>query len=260
MALAVLFHAAECAALDAEACERFYESGQAQVSSGHPIAAKADFAQCMSETCPRLIRSDCTKRYEDASARVPGIVFGARSSSGADLVNVVVEVDGQRVLDSLTGKLIEVEPGAHRVRYVAGHVVDEFDVVAREGERQRIVMRDLPVEGASSAPSPAPSSSPPPPEHRAIPWTVYAAGGTAAAAWALFGVFSIYGVSEYHSLEERCSPGCSSSDQSALRTKFLVADISLGVALVATAATVWLYLSRPSSARAQTTTPLGLTF
>ena len=63
----------------------------------------------------------------------------------------------------------------------------------------------------------------------------YVLGGVSAAAAASFAYFAISGLSQLNQLEQ-CKPNCSRSDVRDVRTKYLLADVSLGVSAVALAA------------------------
>ena len=62
-----------------------------------------------------------------------------------------------------------------------------------------------------------------------------------AAAAASFAYFAITGHSSFNQLEQ-CKPNCSRSDVRDVRTKYLMADVSLGVSVVALAAAGYLLL------------------
>jgi len=78
-------------------------------------------------------------------------------------------------------------------------------------------------------------------------------GGVALAGVASFATFGALGMSDRSSLQNSCSPVCTSSQLSTVRTKFLVADISLGTAVLATAVGAYVFFTRPGYERTLTT-------
>src|SRR5262249_40486702 len=140
--------------------------------------------------------------------------------------------------------------------------------VARQGEKKRVVdvvLEQQATKGASapptseppagqvppavhtsepSAPSPAPLS--PAMDTRPTAGTVYALGGVGVAALGVFSGFAISGLSARGDLDEKnCRPNCPEADLDVVRGRFLVADISLGVSVVALGAATLVYLMRP---------------
>lgn len=248
-AVAIVFVMVPAWALDTDACTAHYESGQTFASDGKLSRARAEFARCIDDSCPSLIRQVCSQSYDDVNERMPSVIFAARTSDGADLVDVAVDVDGVRVSSSLTGKAVDLEPGPHRIRMTSGGVVDDFDLVAREGEKRRTVIREL----SRGSPKPASGLASPAPETRGTPWTVYAAGSVALVGLGAFTFFGLRGLDDLHELDDRCGRQCTGAEAQRVKDQFLVADVSLGVALVGAAAAILLFIeSRGSPA---TSTP-----
>ena len=135
----------------------------------------------------------------------------------------------------------------------------EEHVVVHAGEKTRV----LTVQFGSP---PKPDASPPP----KTPETVAPAqtsGGIKPAAWvfsaigvAAFGVeayFGITGLNDRSTLETGCgtSHTCSDSSVSSVRTKFTIADVSLGVGVVSAVVATYFFLSSHGSHEA--TPPAG---
>jgi hypothetical protein len=77
-----------------------------------------------------------------------------------------------------------------------------------------------------------------------LPWIL---GGIGLAALGSFVGFGLSGRGDYFDLDHTCSPHCTSADTSSMQTKLLVADISLGVSVVALTVATVLFLSKPSA-------------
>jgi hypothetical protein len=103
-------------------------------------------------------------------------------------------------------------------------------VVLHAGEKGRRIDADFsagatkpPVdEGASSGELRIPTAS----------WIFFGVGGAAMISWAYFG---LSGRARESDLSSSCAPHCSSDDVDGLKRKYLIADVSLGVGLVALA-------------------------
>ena len=90
-----------------------------------------------------------------------------------------------------------------------------------------------------ATPQQAPASS-----VRPIPVAAWVAGSVGALAVVSFGTFGALGVMDRAT--NHCDTGCTSDQKSAVDSKFLVANVSLGVGIVALAVATWLYFSRPT--------------
>jgi hypothetical protein len=102
----------------------------------------------------------------------------------------------------------------------------------REGEKNREVL----VVFASPVAPPA--------SLRPVPLGAWSAGGVGLAAMGTFGVLGALGVAQRSA--NHCDTGCPADQKSAVDSKFLVADVALGVGIAALAAAAWLYLTRPT--------------
>jgi hypothetical protein len=249
-----VFEAAERASL---VCITAAEEGQAARRDGDLLRARQRFAQCAASTCPAVVRRDCGSWLEDVSRQVPSVVLGARDEQGHDVLDAVASVDGTVVQRRLDGSPVELNPGPHVVRVeIAGSPPVTIDVVLRAGEKNRALVAapasqppalpGPPAPGPSGASHPAPalalSSSPeqPPSKHHGIPAGTWVLGGVGVAALSVFGAFGYLGKTDADGLRNTCAPGCSPGAVSAVRTKLVVADVALGVAVVSLAAATWI--------------------
>ncbi|WP_437312016.1 hypothetical protein [Sorangium sp. So ce388] len=112
-----------------------------------------------------------------------------------------------------------------------------------------------------SAPLPAAPSAPPPAAHPraappraaaaappAVPPLAWAAGGVGIAGLGVFAVVGALSLDAEAELRATCAPRCPGDDVRAIRVQHAVADIGLGVGVVALGAAAWLYLTRPAAA------------
>jgi hypothetical protein len=216
-----------------EACFAAAVEGQTLRKAGKLHDARTPLAACASSTCPAVVSDDCTRWLAEIDDEMPTVVLGARDRSLRDVPDATITVDSQPV--DAAGRPIELDPGPHLVRFIApGRPVTQQTIVTRAGEKNRAIVVTL-----------ADREKRPEPENpgRAIPMATWILGGVGLAALGVFGYFGASGVSAFD--HAGCSAGCSASEKSDVETRFRVADVSLGVGVLALgAATVIYFLPR----------------
>ncbi len=227
-------------------CIDAYTSGQQLKKKGQFRAARERLLMCSRDPCPSGLQADCNEWLSEVQRLQPSFVVTARDRSGADRTDVRVIVDGTEVADRLDGRAIEIDPGQHLVRLEAADswVVEE-SLIAREGEKARPLMVTLRPKHRDEQVTPSPSPAPPPEhERKDASWAPWLSGGVAVVALGVFTGFGIAGISQRSDLLASCNNSCSAADKDSVDQKFLVADLALGVAAIATAATVILLVAR----------------
>ena len=213
------------------------------------LAARAALLACSREVCPDAVRGDCVDWLEDVNRSVPSVVITARDR-GTDVVDVEVFLDGEPVATHLTGSALEADPGEHHFRFVlARGPVVERTVLMSEGMRNRPIEVEFaappPPTAVASAPAQAPTSPP--------PWTFashplkrtdYLFGGVALAGFATAAAVGIWALHERQELARSCGPFCTDAETAPLNDKLVIADVALGVAVVALAAGAYRYFTR----------------
>jgi hypothetical protein len=87
------------------------------------------------------VQQDCARFSEDLAQLVPTVTFGARDGSAADLPMTTVYVDDVLVTSRLDdGRMFELDPGKHVVRYVHDGKEITLNVVLNQGERGRVLV------------------------------------------------------------------------------------------------------------------------
>lgn len=225
-------------------CLHRHEDAQVARRGGHLLAARAALLACSREICPDAVRGDCVQWLDDVNRSVPSVVIAARDR-GADVTDIQVFLDGELVATRLTGSAVEADPGEHHLRFVSGRgPIVERTVLMSEGVRNR------PID-VEFAPPPAPAVSvsalaaPPPPWFASHPFersdrllgAVSLAGAATAAA------FGIWALVERN--DASCAPFCTDAEVRPIRTKLVIADVGLGVAVAALAVGTYRYLTRP---------------
>jgi hypothetical protein len=234
-----------------QACLTASDKGQQAKLEGKLRDAREQFLVCSRNECPALVRQDCAQWVTEVMAALPSIVVGARNWQGHDVFAVKVSVDGVVAQESLDGKPIFVDPGAHTFRYEsAAEAPVEEKVLVREGEKNRSLTVQFPAPpGAATTATPGPTgdhSPPPPPEQKGGPSPlayVFTAVGVAALGTALG--LDLSANSEVNSDKTTCAPKCSVGD---IRAKWDGAWVGVGVGVVSLGVATYFFIARPSAA------------
>lgn len=250
----------DLARADDARCVAAFESTQLLRREGKLQAARAEALACSASSCPRVVVRDCATWFGEIEAAIPTLVFAA-STASRELVDVEVSVDGVAVTQRLDGRARAVEPGAHRIRFVAsGYAPTEVEVVVVEGEKNRKVASVLSpltprVPLTPEAPHDRGSS-------RKVPVASWILGGVSLAAFAGASVFAVDGLGKRSDLDDLgCKPSCDDRAVSSMSTSFVTADVLAGVGLVAAATAIVLYVTQtPPAPAAGSTRRASFTF
>jgi hypothetical protein len=224
-------------------------------NGGRLLESLSALRVCSQQSCQPALREDCVQWFEEVKRSVPSVVVRARSGD-IDQLDVRVSIDGRLASSRLDGQPIELDPGSHLFRFECpGFEPIEREVLVTPGEKLRTIPiefagpsegseasepaspRSTPVEGARTASKPHPSVSP----------LAYVAAGTALLGAAGFAGFGLWGLDQRSSLESSCKPSCRASEVNGVRTKFLVADVSLGVSIAAAVTAGIIFFSKTSA-------------
>ena len=241
---ALLFATASAGAQDKKTCVDRAEQGQGERHAGDLVAARASFGRCVAESCPEPIRQDCTRWLDEVEAELPTISIHAKDARGHDVIGARVVVDGVAVAERLTGAVVHVNPGEHRLRLeTPSGASTEQRILVATGQKARVVEMTfataLDVEGRGDGTSTAASSVPPagePAPERPSLVLPLVLGGVAVAGLGLGTFFELTGQSEYRDLRDGCgrTGACSSDDVDANRTKLhVIAPVTFAVGAVA---------------------------
>jgi hypothetical protein len=237
-------------------CAAKHEQSQVLRNGGRLLESLAALRVCSQQSCQAAVREDCVQWFEEVKRSVPSVVVRARSGD-VDQLDVRVSIDGRLASSRLDGQPIELDPGSHIFRFeCAGFDPIEREVLVTPGEKLRTIPVEFapPAEGAEASEAASPSGAPnqsgartaAKPRSTVSP-LAYVAAGTALLGAAGFAGFGLWGLDQRSSLESSCKPSCKSSEVNGVRTKFLVADISLGVSLVAAVTAGVIFFSKSSS-------------
>lgn len=257
LALLSLLTAAPALA-DTKSCVAAHASAQRETKAGHLTEAAKLYTSCGSDlSCPEQLRSECAELLDKLRATVPSIILSAKDENGADVTAVKVYSGETRISDGLDGRALELDPGKYHLRFVLPSGLElTSDVLVREGEKNRLVEVKAPEKAKPVAPASPPTAVapalPPPVAHSGPPLAAWVATGFAVAGLGTFGTFALLGKSDKQKLDD-CAPACPASEHArrdSLKTKYLVADVGLGVgAASAVLATVLFVTSGGSSSQ-----------
>jgi hypothetical protein len=223
------------------ACLAAHEEAQSLRTQKKLHAARAQYVLCAKTECPVVLRKECSEQIEHVDAVAPTVALEALDDKGMSDTNVKVTIDGKTVAEGLTGAALPIEPGDHSFRFerADGKALD-LKVLIVEGEKNRKVTADFQtLVPKQSSPTQVP---PPAPESKRVPVLAFVAGGVALAAAGGFAFFAITGKSKEKDLAGSCAPNCTSADVAPVERSYLVADVSLVVAVIAAGAAIVLAL------------------
>ncbi len=238
----------QSASADAKQCVQQNNQGAELRDNHHLLAARDAYRACVAETeCPTMVRSECDAALIDIKTAIPTLLVAVRDDRGHDLSGATLSVDGRNV--PIDGSSLEVDPGPHDLIANSGTLSSHLQVMAIESDANRRIEITLQAPKLVAV-APLPAPLPAPRAHRSkVP--AYVLGGVAALGVASFGYFALSGHADMGQLDQ-CKPYCEPNDVNRVRTKYLIADVSLGVSLVALAgAGYWLLTSPKEAPRAE---------
>jgi hypothetical protein len=211
-------------------CADAYEATQRERAAGHLQIARKNGIFCAQSSCPEVLRSDCAKWADELSSSIPSLVIEVRSPNGELLSDVYIEVDGTPFAQHLDGRALEIDPGRHHFRFEAlGLAPTEQDVVVLQGhdtEHLRVALALEPMK---------------PPPVRRVPSLSYVLGGVTLLGVGSFAFFGLTGNHKKNELDlAGCRPACDPGLKKPIQNDYLVADISLGAAVVSLGVAAWL--------------------
>lgn len=229
--------------------------GQQLRKAGKLVEARSTLTTCASEECPRVVRHDCAAWLAEAEGVQPTIVVTVHDARGRDVTDARVSIDGRLVPDALTGRAFPVDPGPHEVRVERpGQPPLETAVTVREGEKARGFSFRMAggQEGEPGTPLPLPAA-PRSPEAAPVGPLTYVLAGVGVIGLGTFAGFGLKGLSDRSDL---CTNGtCARSSFERVRTDYIVADVGLGVGVVALAIAAWTFFARGNATATTATTP-----
>jgi hypothetical protein len=175
----------------------------------------------------------------------------AKDPQGNAATGVVVTIDGAPHAPGLDGKPIELDPGEHNLRFeLAGaRPIEKREFLEKGAGARELHLLFESAESSQQVVVAGDVSSAERTSKTNLRPYAYVAGGVGAAGLIGFAVFGAMGKGKQSDLEKTCSPACTQDQIDSVKSKFLIADISLGVGIVGLGTGVALFLlSQPSKA------------
>ncbi len=243
-----------------EQCVAASGAGQEQRQKGALFAARRELEVCADRSCPAVVQADCLRWLDEVLVAMPTVTIAARLD-GVDQPVARVLLDGQPWLQELTGRPVELDPGEHVVTVFVGAQTLEQRLVIHLGEKNRLIVFQL---ARLTAPKVEPSPPPVPPPAvggtaggRGFPVVPSVFSGAAVAGAALFTGFGLSGRAALDRLVKSpcaATKACDPASVADVQRRFLVADVSLGVAVAAALVAGWQWW-RWASAEPSSLTP-----
>lgn len=222
-------------------CVTAYEDAQALRNTGRLRAAREQDLLCSAPVCSKVLRKDCVTWAQELDASIPTVVFEVHDRDDKETSSVRVLVDDEPLLETLSGKAVEVDPGQHLFRYeLAGAEPIEEHMVIREGEKNRkLSVSFFKPPPPSETPTPTPTTPQPPPSGSPVGPIVLGSVGVIGVG--VFATLAILGTKRKGELESSCAPRCAHADVSSVRNELVAGDIALGVGVVSLGAAAILF-------------------
>ncbi len=265
---AIVLASSVAAAGAKEECLDAHGRGQDHRERGQLKAAKKAFLACAQSQCPSIVQADCAKMGEEIDRMLPTASFGARDGRGADLPQTTVWIDGVQVATRLDdGKLYELDPGSHAIRFVHDGKDVTQSVVMTQGEKGRFIaatFRDDKVDApplAIAAPPPTREEA----SRSAFPLVVSGAGLAAGAVGAIMiaaGLGGIPSQCSYSSRDCAAAPGdpVFAKAQSGVNLANAGIGIGIGGVVMLAGGLVWYFLQPKSRHVESGSLPMAITF
>jgi hypothetical protein len=164
---------------------------------------------------------------------------------GKDIADAKITEGNRVVTESISGVAYEMDPGVHKFKAeIPAHDPIETTVVVREGEKNRVIRSDFtppPVFPPGGGILPPKPTGP-----RPIPPAAWVFGGVAVVAAGVGTTFGLLARGKKSDLDKLgCSPFCTESQVSSMKSMALVADIGFGAAIVSAGVATVLFVTRP---------------
>jgi hypothetical protein len=260
LALSLLFAPSTVHAQRRDECVAAFDRGQTLRIQGQLRAARASFVVCASDACPVPLRKDCAQGLSGIDGDLPTVVLGARDTAGHDVVPTAVYVDDEPA--PADGRATAYDPGQHVIRFEHPPDIPVTEhVVLRVGEHNREILATFPapmapVQVPPWTPTPEPPPLAPQSAHpmRPVGW-IATLGGVGVLGLGSFAYFAATGYSAKQQLLDSCAPACSDDQVNRVRYRYIAADSSLGVGIVALGIATYLLLSSHPDAAAASLDP-----
>ena len=231
LALAALLTSAPALAetIPKQQCLDAHVQAQEVRQAGKLRLAREYLKMCAHPSCPALVKDDCVPWLAEVSKQIPSVTVELQAE-GLDPTGARVLLDGEAILP---GNTVEVDPGEHTIQIEAeGHEAFRRTLRVEEGKQERVIGA---LRRKEEAPPPAE------PRSRTVPLVL---GGLGVVGLGAFAYLGITGKSQEEELK-LCKPFCDPARVDAVSRRYLVANVALGVGVVALGTATYLWLRKP---------------
>lgn len=261
-------------------CADSFNGAKERTQSGHLLEARELSGKCARKSCGDFLHHECTTLYTQLEADIPSVVPVVTDAAGAP---VEVKMDGQALTSKLDGHAIPIDPGDHEFTFNAQDGVSVTrKVLIVQGRRNRPIAVTLhPANKETAEAARVVAEKPSEPEGTGLDaaeseeagepraaeprvtalqptaresrrggrseggasWLAYALGGVGVVSLGSAGLFTYWGRQDNSALMGSCGTDCKPESVHHIRMVYLAADISIGVGVVALAASTWLFVS-----------------
>jgi len=220
-----------------QACVAAADSGQTQRDQGKLVEAKESFVACARDVCPAVVANQCATWLAEVSRDIPTVSLRATDASGKELIDVQVLIDGTTKLEALDGRATPINPGVHRLRFAhAGDADAEQEVLVHVGDRARPIEGHFGGNQAGVAPRTDVARSPEAQKASfRFPLLAGVSFGVSAVSCITMGVLVGTTASDVNHLRATCAGSCSQSEVDSANTRVVVANVAMGLGIVAAA-------------------------
>lgn len=262
LALLLLATPALAGPFTVEACVAASTSAQEHQKKGALSAAKHQLTVCSDQSCPGVVQADCTRWLNEVLAAMPTVTIAVRLD-GVDQPKARVFLDGRPWIEELTGHPVELDPGEHLLTVHVGAREQEQRVLINLAEKNRLIVFQLrtPDEVVDPLRKDTPPDVKQPAPTRSFP--TFATAMTATAAVGL-GLFTGLGLSGRFALDGLLADPCAATKScdparvSSIQSRFIGADVALGVGVAAALMAAWQWWAWASTEPAPVTPTVTL--
>jgi hypothetical protein len=222
---------------EADVCADNQATAKQTRLDGSLVVSYLAAGRCAVEACPEEIREACKMWQRELETVLGTIEVSITAPENVDVSAAQIRIDGAEPLAPLGSRRFRTTAGKHVVHIVVeGHPPVEKEVQVAPDASTTIELafdaKAPPQRPPAATDKPAAGTAKPPASPEApdltLPGAVLLAAG--GAGLFVFGVAAGLGVSAYGDLDA-CRPRCPQAQVDAVDTRFLVADVSLGLGL-----------------------------
>jgi hypothetical protein len=225
------------------------EQTEVMRNEGHYRKARERLLECVNAQCGGDVRRRCAATLQKLDSVTPSIVVRAEDPTGSDVTDVAVSLGDERLVDSLDGMAIPVDPGEHRFVFTrTGYTPVVQTITIGQGEKFRAI--DVVIGAAptlalppASAAAAAAANHPDSTERLVASGTLIGVGVVGIAGFTWLGLRARSG----ERVLQRCDPACSDGRVESVQRRYLLANVSAGVGVVALGVAAFLLVNGHSS-------------